>query len=88
MVYFGLHWVSVAAHGLQRAGASLCGGAGASHCGGFSCCCRAWALELKLQQLWLMGSKSWASVVVVQGFSCSAGCGVFLDQRSNPWPLH
>ena len=39
---FWLHWVSVAVRGLplelQRAGATLCCGARASHCGGFSCC--------------------------------------------------
>ena len=29
-----------------------------------------------------------ASVVVVQGLSCSAACGIFLDQRLNPCPLH
>ena len=38
---FWLHWVFVACVGflqLQRAGATLCCGAQASHCGGFSCC--------------------------------------------------
>ena len=39
---------------LRRAGATLCCGARASHCGGFSCC-RAWALG------------AWASVVAVCG---------------------
>ena len=33
--------------------------------------------------LWSAGS-----VVVVQGLSCSATCGIFLDQGSNPRPLH
>ena len=45
-IYFWLCWVFVAARAflqLQRAGATLCCGARASHCGGFSCC-RAWAL--------------------------------------------
>ena len=36
-----------------------------------------------LQQLWLVGS-----VVVVHGLSCSAACGIFPDQGSNPCPLH
>ena len=36
-----------------------------------------------LQQLWHAGS-----VVVVHGLSCSAACGIFLDQGSNPCPLH
>ena len=30
----------------------------------------------------------WASVVVAHGLSCSAACGIFLDQGSNPCPLH
>ena len=49
-------------------------------CSGFSCC-GAQAL----------GSQ--ASAVVAQGLSCSVGCGIFLDQGSNPWqadsyPVH
>ena len=44
---------------LCRAGANLCSGARASHCGGFSCC-RAWALSAR------------ASVVVEHGLS---SCG-------------
>ena len=31
---------------------------------------------------------TWASVVVAHGLSCSAVCGIFLDQGSNPCPLH
>ena len=27
-------------------------------------------------------------MVVVQGLSCSAACGLFLDQGTNPRPLH
>ena len=46
-----------------------------SHCGGFSCC-RAWAVE------------HMDSAVVAQGLSCSAACGIFLDQGSNPCLLH
>ena len=33
--------------------------------------------------LWSAGS-----VVVVHGLSCSAACGLFPDQSSNPCPLH
>ena len=29
-----------------------------------------------------------ASVVVAHGLSCSAACGIFLDQGSNPCLLH
>ena len=46
----------------------------ASHCGGFSCC-GAWAPGCV------------GSVFVAYGFSCSAACGIFLDQGSNPCPL-
>ena len=38
--------------------------------------CRTWALGL-------MGS-----VIVAHGLSCSTACGLFLDQGSNPHPLH
>ena len=45
------------------------------------------------QQLWLTGSivvahglQSSGSVVVAHGVSCSAACGIFLDQGSNPCP--
>ena len=29
-----------------------------------------------------------ASVAVAHGLSCSVACGIFLDQGSNPCPLH
>ena len=34
------------------------------------------------------GSRRARSVVVAHGPSCSAACGIFLDQGSNPCPLH
>ena len=34
------------------------------------------------------GSRHAGSVVVAHGPSCSAVCGIFLDQGSNPCPLH
>ena len=34
------------------------------------------------------GLYSAGSVVVVHGLSCSAACGIFPDQGSNPCPLH
>ena len=37
-----------------------------------------------LQELQLVVSK----VSGVHGFSCSAACGIFPDQGSNPRPLH
>ena len=56
-------------------GAALFCGARASHCGGFSRC--------GAQALGRAGS-----VVVMHGLSCSAACGFFPDQGSNPCPLH
>ena len=48
-----------------------------------------------LQQLWHAGSvvvarrlQNAGSVAVAHGLSCSAACGIFLDQGSNPCPLH
>ena len=34
------------------------------------------------------GLQSAGSVVVPHGLSCSTACGILLDQRSNPSPLH
>ena len=34
------------------------------------------------------GSRRACSVVVAHGLSCSAACGIFPDQGSNPRPLH
>ena len=87
---------------LWRARATVCCGARASHCSGFSCC-RAWALgewasvvvAHGLQYLWCMGSavvarglQSTGSVVVAHGLSWSAARGIFPDQGSNLCPLH
>ena len=38
--------------------------------------------------LWSTGSRRTGSVVVAHGPSCSAACGIFPDQGSNPCPLH
>ena len=78
LIYFWLHWVFVAACQFSLVvvrGAVLCCGARASHCSGFSCC----------------GARTlgtWTSVVVAHGLGCSVACGIFLDQVSNPCPLH
>ena len=60
-------------------------GAWASHCGDLSCC--------GVQALDSSGFSSCCSqahgpVVVAHRLSCSAGCGIFLDQELNPCPLH
>ena len=47
----------------------------ASHCSGFSCC-KAWAPGCV------------GSVVVAHRLSCPVACGIFLEQGSNPCPLH
>ena len=55
-------------------GATLHRGARASHYRGLS--------------LRSTGSRRACSVVVAHGTSCSAACGIFPDQGSNPCPLH
>ena len=59
---------------LQQVGATLHRGARASHHRGLS--------------LQSTGSRRAGSVVVAHGLSCSAACGIFPDQGSNPCPLH
>ena len=59
---------------LRRAGATLHRGVRASHCHGLS--------------LRSTGSRRAGSVAVAHGPSCSAACGIFPDQGSNPCPLH
>ena len=54
---------------------AVCYGAQASHCSGLSCC----GAQAPGTQI---------SVVVAHGLSCSAACGIFPDQGSNPCPLH
>ena len=59
---------------MRRAGATLHRGARAS---------LSWLLLL-----WSTGSTCAGSAVVAHGLSCSAACGIFPDQGSNPCPLH
>ena len=72
---------------LRQVGATLCCGAQASHCSGFSCC-GAWALGARASVIVALEFQSVGSVIVVHGLSCSAACGIFMDQSSNPCPLH
>ena len=51
-----------------------------AQCGGFS-----WAQLLGMQAAAVAHV---GSVVVVHGLSCSAACGIFLDQGLNWSPLH
>ena len=73
-----LRWVFVAECGLSLVAAS----------GGHS---SSWCVGLSLSRPLLLrstGSRCTGSVVVAHGPSCSAACGIFPDQGSNPCPLH
>ena len=77
-IYFWLHWVFVSVQGLSLVAAS--GGHSSSRCAGLSL-----SRPLLLRSI---GSRRSGSVVVAHGPSCSAACGIFPDQGSNPCPLH
>ena len=75
MAVLGLRFVSVQGLSLVVAsGATLHRGVWASHYRGLS--------------LRSTGSRCAGSVVVAHGPSCSAACGIFPDQGSNPCPLN
>ena len=77
-LFFGLCWVFVSVRGLPLAAAS--GGHSSSRCAGLSL-----SRPLLLRST---GSRRAGSAVVAHGPSCSAACGIFPDQASNPCPLH
>ena len=77
-IYFWLCWVFVSVRGLSLVAAS--GGHSSLRCAGLSL---SWPLLLRST-----GSRCTGSVVVAHGPSCSAACGIFPDQGSNPCPLH
>ena len=75
-IYFWLHWVFIAVHGLSLVVVSR--GYSSLLCVGFS-----------LQWLLLLWSTGYRHPgFVAQGLSCSAVCGIFPDHGSNPCPLH
>ena len=76
--YLWLCWVFVSVRGLSLVVAS--GGHSSSRCAGLS-------LSRPLL-LWSTGSRRAGPVIVAHGPSCSAACGIFPDQGSNPCPLH
>ena len=78
LFYFWLCWVFVSVWGLSPVVAS--GGPSSSRCAGLSL---SWSLLLRST-----GSRCAGSVMVAHGPSCSAACGIFPDQGSNPCPLH
>ena len=77
-IYFWLCWVFVSVRELSPVAAS--GGHSSSRCAGLSL---SWPLLLRST-----GSRRTGSVIVAHGPSCSAACGIFPDQGSNPCPLH
>ena len=77
-IYFWLCWVFVSVRGLSLVVAS--GGHSSLQCAGLSL-----SRPLLLRST---GSRRTGSVVVAHGPSCSAACGIFPDQGSNPCPLH
>ena len=76
--YFQLCWIFVSVQGLSLVAAS--GGHSSLRCAGLSL--------LRPLLLRSTGSRRAGSVVVAHGPSCSAACGIFPDQGSNPRPLH
>ena len=77
-IYFWLCWVFVSVRGLSLVAAS--GGHSSSRCAGLSL--------LRPPLLRSTGSRRAGSVIVAHGPSCSAACGIFPDQGSNPCPVH
>ena len=78
LFYFWLCCVFVSVRGLSLVVAS--GGYSSSQCAGLSL-----SRPLLLRST---GSRCAGSAVVAHGPSCSAACGIFPDQGSNPRPLH
>ena len=75
-IYFWLCWVFVSVRGLSLVAAG--GGYSSSRCAGLSL-----SRPLLLRST---GSRRAGSVLVAHGPSCSAACGIFPDQGSNPCP--
>ena len=76
--FLWLCWVFVSVWGLSPVAAS--GAHSSSRCAGLSL-----SRPLLLRST---GSRCAGSVIVAHGPSCSAACGIFPDQGSNPCPLH
>ena len=77
-IYLWLCWVFISVGGLSPVAAS--GGHSSLRCAGLSL--------LRPLPLQSTGSRRAGSAVVAHGPSCSAVCGIFPDQGSNPCPLH
>ena len=77
-IYLWLCWVFVSVRGLSLVATS--GGHSSLRCAGLSL-----SQPLLLRST---GSRRAGSVIVAHGLSCSAACGIFPDEGSNPCPLH
>ena len=77
-IYFWLCWIFVSVRAVSPVAAS--GGRSSSRCAGLSL-----SRPLLLRST---GSRRAGSVAVAHGPSCSAACGIFPDQGSNPCALH
>ena len=77
-IYLWLCWVFVSVRGLSLVVAS----------GGHSSSRRAGPSLSRPLLLRSTGSRRAGSAIVAHGPSCSAACGIFPDQGSNPCPLH
>ena len=78
IIYLWLCWIFVSVREPSPVVASR--GHSSSRCAGLSL-----SRPLLLRST---GSRRASSVVVAHGPSCSAACGIFPDQGSNPCPLH
>ena len=78
LIYLWLCWVFISVRGLSLVVVS--GGHSSSRCTGLSP-----SRPLLLRST---SSRCAGSAVVAHGPSCSAACGIFPDQGSNPCPLH
>ena len=76
-IYFGVHWVFTAAHGIFFS----CGEWGLLS----SCSVQASHCMVSLVRSMALGHMG--SEIVAHGLSCSEACGIFLDQASNLCPL-
>ena len=77
-IYLWLCWVLVSVRGLSPVAVS--GGHSSSRCAGLSP-----SRPLSLRS---PGSRRAGSAIVAHRPSCSAACGIFPDQGSNPCPMH
>ena len=77
-IYLWLCWVFFSVWGLSLVAAS--GGHSSSQCMGLSL-----SRPLLLRST---GSRRTGSVIVAHRLNCSAACGIFPNQGSNPCPLH